>query len=251
LFTGKEHDSETGFDYFGARYYSSPAGRFATVDPRLSTETAVFDPQRWNRYSYVGNRPTRVVDPDGRGWVSVAFKVGKAVVKGGNFALEFAGIVDDIHTVLDGEASTGARVWSAFSLATEVYSPVSVGDAKGIGSFAVRHSDTAAEAVQWTRRKFRRNLIKLDGAAEAGAHAHHMFPLKFKREFDEVFKTAGTSINDPRFGAWWEAQDHLQNVKGYNERWAAFWIKNPEASLDQVLAFGRDLAALYGLKIKF
>jgi RHS repeat-associated protein len=34
-FAGKERDSETGFDYFGARYYASGTGRFATVDPAL------------------------------------------------------------------------------------------------------------------------------------------------------------------------------------------------------------------------
>ena len=33
-FTGKERDTESGFDYFGARYYASRSGRFTTVDPR-------------------------------------------------------------------------------------------------------------------------------------------------------------------------------------------------------------------------
>ncbi|HWR35385.1 MAG TPA: RHS repeat-associated core domain-containing protein [Clostridia bacterium] len=31
--TGKERDSETGLDYFGARYYGSNTGRFMTPDP--------------------------------------------------------------------------------------------------------------------------------------------------------------------------------------------------------------------------
>src|SRR5262249_14254610 len=31
-FTGKERDSETGLDYFGARYYGSKSGRFTSVD---------------------------------------------------------------------------------------------------------------------------------------------------------------------------------------------------------------------------
>src|SRR5262245_62423616 len=35
-FTGKERD-ETGLDYFGARYFSSVAGRFVSVDPILSS----------------------------------------------------------------------------------------------------------------------------------------------------------------------------------------------------------------------
>jgi RHS repeat-associated protein len=32
-FTGKEHDTESGLDNFGARYYSSSMGRFASPDP--------------------------------------------------------------------------------------------------------------------------------------------------------------------------------------------------------------------------
>jgi RHS repeat-associated protein len=31
-FTGKERDSETGLDYFGARYYSNEIGRFVSTD---------------------------------------------------------------------------------------------------------------------------------------------------------------------------------------------------------------------------
>src|SRR5579862_6390272 len=31
-FTGKERDTETGLDYFGARYYASWTGRFLTPD---------------------------------------------------------------------------------------------------------------------------------------------------------------------------------------------------------------------------
>lgn len=31
--TGKERDSETGLDYFGARYYGSTTARFLSPDP--------------------------------------------------------------------------------------------------------------------------------------------------------------------------------------------------------------------------
>jgi RHS repeat-associated protein len=65
-FTAKERDVETGLDYFGARYYASRAGRFTTVDPVLPSEDALLDPQRWNRYTYVMNRPLVLTDPDGR-----------------------------------------------------------------------------------------------------------------------------------------------------------------------------------------
>ena len=68
-FTGKERDSESGLDEFGARYYSSPLGRFMTPD-WAATATAVpyanfGNPQSLNLYSYVKNNPTTFGDPDG------------------------------------------------------------------------------------------------------------------------------------------------------------------------------------------
>jgi RHS repeat-associated protein len=65
-FTGKERDSETDLDYFGARHYRRQSGRFTTVDPVMNVEAAVIDPQRWNRYTYALNRALGMIDPDGR-----------------------------------------------------------------------------------------------------------------------------------------------------------------------------------------
>jgi len=62
--SGKERDTETGLDYFGARYMSSAQGRFASPDPSPGG-IAVQNPQSWNLYSYVRNRPTRFVDENG------------------------------------------------------------------------------------------------------------------------------------------------------------------------------------------
>ncbi len=67
--TGKERDSETGLDYFGARHYSNALGRFITADwtPKASSVPyADFaDPQSLNLYTYVRNIPTTREDPDG------------------------------------------------------------------------------------------------------------------------------------------------------------------------------------------
>jgi RHS repeat-associated protein len=63
-FTGEERDNETGLDYFGARYYASAAGRFASIDP-LAASAKAANPQTWNRYSYALNSPLRYADPSG------------------------------------------------------------------------------------------------------------------------------------------------------------------------------------------
>jgi RHS repeat-associated protein len=61
-FTGKLRDSESGLDYFGARYNSSTIGRVMIPNP-IGGRPAF--PQSWNAYSYVLNNPLSAVDPTG------------------------------------------------------------------------------------------------------------------------------------------------------------------------------------------
>jgi RHS repeat-associated protein len=63
-FTGKERDTESGLDYFVARYYGSNLGRFMTPDPLLTTLRSE-NPQTLNRYAYTLNNPLRYTDPTG------------------------------------------------------------------------------------------------------------------------------------------------------------------------------------------
>jgi RHS repeat-associated protein len=63
-FTGQERDTETGLDYFGARYYASMQGRFTSPDEFLNSGR-LESPQTWNRYTYVLNNPLAFTDPSG------------------------------------------------------------------------------------------------------------------------------------------------------------------------------------------
>jgi RHS repeat-associated protein len=67
--TGKERDTESGNDYFGARYYSSAMGRFMSPDwsaKIMPVPYAVLgDPQSLNLYAYVRNNPVTRLDIDG------------------------------------------------------------------------------------------------------------------------------------------------------------------------------------------
>ena len=68
-FTGKERDTESGNDYFGARYYASSMGRFMSPDWSAKEEPVPYakldDPQSLNLYAYVGNNPMSGIDPNG------------------------------------------------------------------------------------------------------------------------------------------------------------------------------------------
>jgi len=68
-FTGKERDTESGNDYFEARYYSSSMGRFMSADWSAKVEPVPYaklgNPQSLNLYAYVLNNPLSKVDKDG------------------------------------------------------------------------------------------------------------------------------------------------------------------------------------------
>ena len=56
-FTGKELDTGTGLEYFGARYYDPEVGRFTSIDP-------MGDGVNWYEYCY--SNPLRYTDPNGK-----------------------------------------------------------------------------------------------------------------------------------------------------------------------------------------
>ncbi len=59
-FTGKEKDEETGFSYFGARYYDSDlSGLFLSVDPMADMYPNI------SPYAYCAWNPVKLVDPNG------------------------------------------------------------------------------------------------------------------------------------------------------------------------------------------
>ena len=59
-FSGKEKDAETGYGYFGARYYDTGLSIWLSVDP-MSDKYPSMSP-----YNYCANNPIILVDPDGR-----------------------------------------------------------------------------------------------------------------------------------------------------------------------------------------
>jgi RHS repeat-associated protein len=67
-FSGKEKDTETGYGYYGARYYDSGLSIWLSVDP-MSDKYPSMSP-----YNYCANNPVILVDPDGRDVYTVDIK---------------------------------------------------------------------------------------------------------------------------------------------------------------------------------
>jgi RHS repeat-associated protein len=84
-FHGKAQDAETGFQYFGARYYDPLIGRFMGIDAAGVKDDNIHS---FNRYSFANNNPYRFTDPDGNSPIDVLFlaydvaKLGVAIYSG-------------------------------------------------------------------------------------------------------------------------------------------------------------------------
>lgn len=69
VFTGKEKDSETGFYYFGGRYYDPAfSGLFISVDPMADKYPSI------SPYAYCTWNPVKLVDPEGEEYIVTLIK---------------------------------------------------------------------------------------------------------------------------------------------------------------------------------
>jgi RHS repeat-associated protein len=73
-YTGKEFDPETGYYYYGARYYDPRTSLWQSPDTELDgyldglPNDGVYTSSNLSLYSYAANNPIKLTDPDGR-WV--------------------------------------------------------------------------------------------------------------------------------------------------------------------------------------
>lgn len=122
LFTGKERDSESGNDYFGARYYASSMGRLLSPDPETPTPLHLLNPQRWNMYSYGLNNPLSFTDSGGRDAAAVNFSKEIAIVgHEGVMSVHSDGTVTYARFgPVGGSRSMGEGLVQSFTLTTKV-----------------------------------------------------------------------------------------------------------------------------------
>jgi len=75
-----------------------------------------------------------------------------------------------------------------------------------------------------------------------------VLPQQYRDAFDAL--DIGIDIDDLRYGAWWDAHDHLSNHKEYNNRWEEFFRRHEEAgtepTLEEIEDFAEELADEFG-----
>ncbi|MBS1823507.1 MAG: RHS repeat-associated core domain-containing protein [Acidobacteria bacterium] len=139
---GKERDTESGNDYFGARYYGSSMGRFLSPDPVFISAQRLMDPQSINLYSYVRNNPLGLTDDSGldfylacqtsdhSGCGQVQNGSSSVWVQGQGSGKDFQAF--DVDMNKQGDPSAGYRTgWPASDLCRKIGCPIS-------GSFIAR-----------------------------------------------------------------------------------------------------------------
>ena len=120
-FTGKERDAESGYDYFGARYYASPFSFWLSVDPLADKYPAI------SPYAYCTWNPVKFVDPDGR-WIAVTANDELGVsytIVGGNVDLRDR----NVYVVGDGYNQRDGKPTNA-TILTQTATPFSFSDEK-------------------------------------------------------------------------------------------------------------------------
>jgi len=249
-FTGKERDSESGLDQFGARYYGSSMGRFMTPDwaakPTNVPYASFGNPQSLNLYSYVENNPLSRVDLDGHGW----WDKFKNLVNYGHYA-EGAALQKALQTEADQLRLqfVGQHVAVNGSLLTvpqlNKMSNTDVVDMWGEYQFSNATGNTDVQAsvggVVYTSSQLSKTEI------------HHSLPRQFSRFFsdrglDIEDYTMEVSAGGHRLGP--DALHRGEGEENWNGAWRQWIANNPNATREQVLEQLNTMKTEFGLGAK-
>lgn len=111
--TGHKDIPNFGFIYMNARIYDPEIGRFLSADTIVQDP---YDPQTYNRYSYVRNNPLTLIDPTGHSFLSKKWKQFKSTIIGGTVAFFTGGLGASAFWAgafggASGAAITGGNIW--------------------------------------------------------------------------------------------------------------------------------------------
>ena len=218
-FTGKERDAETGYDYFGARYYSSMLGHWLSVD-KLADDYPHITPYAqsvWN--------PIKYKDPDGN-FVGTAidiicvgmdlYSLGKNLAEGNTQAA----LIDAGALAIDALAALVPGVTAGAGIAVKAARAADKGK-------DVAHATTSVVA---NSHNYRKALQQATGKAGKGYEAHHTLPQKYRTKFEE----AGINIDEPGNVVWRKTEEHRKNNHNITKEWEDFFEKNKKSTAEQI-----------------
>ena len=150
-FSAKEKDTETGYSYFGSRYYNSDLSIWLSVDPMASKYPSL------SPYVYCADNPVKLVDPNGERFRLIGRKTNIAFR---NYLLSYKGV--------DCE-----NIYEAFSLDHNNSNVIMFKDPNiTYKQFASHYYETTGEKLKNKDAKKLFNAIKSDVFIEANLVAN-------------------------------------------------------------------------------
>ena len=167
-FSAKERDSETGFSYFGSRYYSSDLSIWLSVDP-MSGKYPSLSP-----YVYCADNPVKLVDPNGEEVEIVASNVtnnklsldnqASPVLPQGKPTREQK-LSNALSTLGNGKSITGEELAQAIGI-DDVAKCVKSITRTGDNSFSVKRTALGMAVLKDSHLKINKVKLKINGKVE-------------------------------------------------------------------------------------
>ena len=182
-FTGKERDSETGYSYFGARYYYSDlSGLFLSVDPMADKYPSI------SPYAYCAWNPVKLIDPNGD-TCKFANKETENYVrqlldsKNKNFSEEFL----IVYSLLDADNHNYMfEIWDGDEKSDGLFSPKSLGENISSIKFTKGEtSDTKKEGIGMS--EFKTLFEESYHAWKYMANGHYQYSTCFSEALAWIF----------------------------------------------------------------
>ena len=220
-YRGYVYDEETGFYYLKSRYYDPETCRFISADVLLSTGQGVLG---HNCYAYCRNNPISRRDISGR--------------------LDFDDNDDNpLNDHCDDYGPVGGGNNGDYYGSVYHGSSGSYGEIPTVTLGGGYLPEGCGVDKTYSAYTFRSRLQEYTGQNGEGYDAHHIFPQKFRNDFELLYE-----IDVDQYGAWWESYDHKAKAYEYNQKW--FTYLNEKPTRGQVFEFANDLAKIYGYFIK-
>ncbi len=140
-------ETQTGLNYFGARYYDPAVSRFVSEDPSFlamgEINQGLDNPQSLNSYSYANGNPITNIDPDGRN--ALDFLAGSLNAFASNFWLGAGRVTYQNYGGNQSDYAGGQRLGDGASVAWGGVE-TSLGDTIGTGGVAISSTGVGALA---------------------------------------------------------------------------------------------------------
>ena len=269
-FNGKELDAETGYYYYGARYYDPKTSIWLSVD----AEKERFP--EWSPYNYTLSNPVKFTDPDGNSPISIFLKAAakqglkkaaKVIIKNTikNRLKKYAGkgwykqLMDDALTAVDVAYGQSWWEWAIefIPVAGDIYGAAKLTKQQMAVYAITQRTNKIVDAIKGSKALRGKFVKKGMEKMYEGMQAHHLIPVNLLKKNNVVQDAVGAGfefngkINGlmVKSGKGWHTRhdNYTDNIEDIITAWAN---KNKGYKPSEAKAFLESLAQQAKERIK-